>query len=279
MRPLAPFKIQSPRLLLGRVLCLPPLSWKGRRSIFVVPQLPRDTAQLAPTEPSPGCAARPRRPRPYTNLTAPSFPAPPGLTSQGTLPPAPRGAHPAPRPVPGCLRCSPGAHRQARARACPPARSPPCPRPHPRPRQQNIAEDGEPGARGARHTRMPGYGGAAASAWGSRGGGRAGGRGAAGGGGRLQGGRRPDLAARGARAVAGLARRRAPELEEAAAQPARLPGCQPAVLVSARAGWGRPRGQVTLGHAWPDVAWLGGGELGAAAVEVTAWSPLAWSPV
>ncbi|XP_031216491.1 reticulophagy regulator 1 isoform X2 [Mastomys coucha] len=78
---------------------------------------------------------------------------------------------------------------------------------------------------------MPGYGGAAAAAWGSRGGGRAGGRGAAGGGGRRQGGRRPDLAARGARAVAGLARRRAPELEEAAAQPARLPGCQPAVLV------------------------------------------------
>lgn len=66
----------------------------------------------------------PGRPRPYTNLTAPSFPARPGLTSQGTQPPAPRGAHPAPRPVPRCLRCSPDAHRQARARACPPTRPP-----------------------------------------------------------------------------------------------------------------------------------------------------------
>jgi hypothetical protein len=105
---------------------------------------------------------------------------------------------------------------------------------------------------------MPGYRGAAAAAWSSRRGSRARGRGAAGGGGRREGGRRPDLAARGTRAVAGLARRRAPELEEAAAQPAHLPGCQPAVLVSARAGWGRPRGQVTLGRPWPDVAWLGG---------------------
>ncbi|VCW98915.1 unnamed protein product, partial [Gulo gulo] len=44
-------------------------------------------------------------------------------------------------------------------------------------------------------------------------------------------GRRRDLAAGGARAVAGLPRGRAPELEEATAQPARLRRGQPAVLV------------------------------------------------
>ncbi|XP_014308760.1 reticulophagy regulator 1 isoform X4 [Myotis lucifugus] len=71
--------------------------------------------------------------------------------------------------------------------------------------------------------------GAGGGSAGGRGGG--GGRGAAGGGGRRRGGRRGDLAAGGARAVAGLLRQGAPELEEAAAHRARLRRGQPAVLV------------------------------------------------
>lgn len=59
----------------------------------------------------------PGRPRPYTNLTAPSSLARRGLTSQGTQPPAPHGAHPAPQPVPAAAALRALTVR----RACPPA--------------------------------------------------------------------------------------------------------------------------------------------------------------
>lgn len=90
----------------------------------------------------------PGRPRPYANLTAPSSPALPGLTSQGTQPPAPRGAHSEPRPVAAAFR----ALTARRARARPPASLPvPVPVPVPAskaPLKMASPAPGESGAQG-----------------------------------------------------------------------------------------------------------------------------------
>lgn len=231
----------------------PPLQGKRRSFSSCRRRGPRGVRSPPGTPPSPGA-----RPRPCANSAAPTSPGgAPSAACDVTRPPAACAPRCAPRSGTCRRRPALGAHTQARPRARP-APSPP----------GSPAEDGEPGASRARRGGMPschsrGAGAAVAAAapgtprraaaagGGSAGGWGGGGRGAAGGGGRGPGGCRGNLATWGAGGVAGLPRRRAAELEEAAAEPARLRRRQPAVLVRAWARWGRSGGQVTLGRPGP----------------------------
>lgn len=130
--PPSSFYNSKPRLPLGLVLYLGPSSRREKGLFSLVPSSPGTLHSSHPRSPAQDVQPDLGRPRPYTNLTAPSFPARPGLTSQGTQPPAPSGAHPAPGPVPAVLAALPAlTARRARARARPPPSLSPSPSPSP----------------------------------------------------------------------------------------------------------------------------------------------------